>query len=83
MFAILLVSVFAFSEVSGQFGLDSLGGICNLKEFINLKCPGRDNTSCVLCVFQIVIRKCPYDFLSGLPDCEKLRACGQNLKFNC
>jgi hypothetical protein len=39
---LLIVSVFAVSEVSGQFG--NLGGICNLAEFINSKC-GEGNTS--------------------------------------
>ena len=80
----VLVAVAGVSE--GQLGgltLDLLGGICNLREFINLKCPGKDNTDCVVCVFQKVIRSCPYDFLSGPPDCKKQMECGKNLSFNC
>ena len=50
-FLVLLVSLAGLSQVEGQ-SLDLLGGICNLKDFINTKCPGENNTSCVVCVFQ-------------------------------
>jgi hypothetical protein len=37
---LLVVSVVTVSEVSGQFSLSNLGGICNLNEFIKSKCDG-------------------------------------------
>jgi hypothetical protein len=48
---VFLLSV-ALVSVSGQLTLDALGGICRLNDFLKLKCPGKDNTGCIVCVFQ-------------------------------